>query len=91
MVSWCSCLVHLFANFPATKTVDIKIVASCGRMAREFQHYVMKARMLRKVFVSVKGIYYQAEIMGAPVTWVVPHAFSQQVPTDVDYRVMVTF
>ena len=69
----------------------MKRVDQCKRLAREFQQYVMRTRRLRKVFVSIKGIYYRAEIATLPVTWVVPHAFSQTVPTDVDYRVMITF
>jgi pescadillo protein len=53
--------------------------------------YVVRARALRKVFLSIKGIYYQAEIMGQTVTWVVPYKFSTEVPRDVDFRVMGTF
>eukprot|EP01048_Picozoa_sp_COSAG05_P006441 COSAG05_NODE_417_length_10026_cov_189.415634_1_plen_505_part_00 len=87
----CRCLIHLFSNFPASKDLEVKRVEECKRLAREFQQYVMRTRRLRKVFVSIKGIYYQADIATLPVTWVVPHAFSQTVPTDVDYRVMVTF
>jgi pescadillo len=33
----------------------------------------------------------QAEVMGQAVTWLVPHAVSQVLPQDVDYRVMLTF
>ena len=37
------------------------------------------------------GIYYQAEVQGQTVTWLVPHATSQVLPPDVDYKVMLTF
>lgn len=43
------------------------------------------------MFVSVKGVYYQAEIMGEPITWLVPHPFTQAFPKEVDFRVMLTF
>ncbi len=43
----------------------------------EFQAFVVRTAALRKVFVSVKGFYYQAEIMGQAVTWLVPHSLSQ--------------
>jgi hypothetical protein len=39
----------------------------------------------------VKGIYYQAEVMGQQVTWLTPHSLAQTLPEDVDYRVMLTF
>ena len=29
--------------------------------------------------------------MGEKITWLVPHKFSQDLPSDVDYRVMLTF
>ena len=32
-----------------------------------------------QVFVSIKGFYYQAEIQGEMVTWLVPHQFAQHV------------
>ena len=43
------------------------------------------------MFISVKGIYYQASIYGQEVTWLTPHALSQTLPEDVDYRVMLAF
>ena len=33
----------------------------------------------------------QADVCGEAVTWLVPHALSQVLPSDVDYRVMLTF
>ncbi|ELW65809.1 Pescadillo like protein [Tupaia chinensis] len=49
------------------------------------------ARALCKVFLSIKGIYYQVEVLGQPMVWITPYAFSHDHPTDVDYRVMATF
>merc|ERR1712241_222769 len=46
---------------------------------------------LRKVFVSIKGYYYQAEIMGQLVTWIVPHPFAYEQPQGVDFKLMSIF
>ncbi|RKO94953.1 hypothetical protein CAUPRSCDRAFT_13228, partial [Caulochytrium protostelioides] len=54
-------------------------------------HYISAKRALRKVFLSVKGIYYQAEVYGQTITWLSPFPFVQHMPADVDYRVMRTF
>jgi pescadillo protein len=87
------CLINLFSSFQAHKLFDIPNdrVQSCIRLAKEFNFYVIKSRTLKKVFLSIKGIYYQAEIQGQPVTWIVPYQFTQKLPADVDYRVMLTF
>lgn len=44
-----------------------------------------------QVFLSIKGVYYQAEVDGVPITWLAPWQFAQDAPADVDYRVMLTF
>ena len=49
------------------------------------------SRSLTKSFVSIKGIYYQARVLGVDITWLVPHAFPQSLPEEVDFRVMNTF
>ncbi|GLI67532.1 hypothetical protein VaNZ11_011746, partial [Volvox africanus] len=86
-------LNHLFATLPAESKYGIppKVVHTSRRLALEWQAYVVRSGALRRVFVSVKGYYFQAEVLGQSVTWLVPHALSQVLPTDVDYRVMLTF
>ncbi|KAJ2706863.1 mRNA-binding ribosome synthesis protein nop7 [Coemansia spiralis] len=85
------CMVFLFATMPAVSRVTKDTVDQCKRLSTEFMHYIIHTRALRKVFLSIKGIYYQAELQGQSITWIVPYQFSQQVPTDVDFRVMATF
>ena len=84
-------MIHFFAFLPSKNSSRAKRVATCQRLVREWNMYVIKSRCLRKCFISIKGIYYQAEIMGERITWLVPHKFSQDLPTDVDYHVMMTF
>ncbi|KAJ3045483.1 mRNA-binding ribosome synthesis protein nop7 [Rhizophlyctis rosea] len=84
-------MIFLFATLPTDDKIANEHVRTCQRLSAEFQHYVVSSRSLRKVFLSIKGIYYQAEIKGQEITWIVPYQFSQNVPTNVDFRVMATF
>ncbi len=72
-------LVHLFATLPAEAAHNIpaKVVATSRRLALEWQAWVVRTSALRRTFVSVKGFYFQADVMGQAVTWLVPHATSQ--------------
>ena len=101
------CMIFLFANLPATSRVSAALIDNCTRLAAEWQLYILHSHSLRKVFLSIKGVYYQAEVMGQNVTWLVPYQFTQnvsgppeivnralksgQIPMDVDVRVMLTF
>ncbi|XP_045314284.1 pescadillo homolog isoform X2 [Leopardus geoffroyi] len=84
-------MCFLFSTFPRTGKCHVQTIHLCRRLTVEFMHYVIAARALRKVFLSIKGIYYQAEVLGQPIVWITPYAFSHDHPTDVDYRVMATF
>ncbi|KAG0659799.1 mRNA-binding ribosome synthesis protein nop7 [Rhodotorula mucilaginosa] len=84
-------LIVLFAALPATSTIPAPVIANCARLAAEWQLYVMRTRSLRKVFLSIKGIYFQAEVHGQTITWLVPYQFTQTIPSDLDYRIMLTF
>uniref|UniRef100_A0A2L2XW92 Pescadillo homolog n=1 Tax=Parasteatoda tepidariorum TaxID=114398 RepID=A0A2L2XW92_PARTP len=84
-------MCFLFSSFPKSHSIKVELIHLCRRLTVEFLHYIVETKALRKVFVSIKGIYYQAEIMGQTITWVVPHTFGFNRPTDVDFKIMVTF
>lgn len=87
----CLSLLFLFANLPSTTNVPPKTIALCQRLTQEFQHYLITSHSLRKSFLSIKGIYYQATIQGQDIMWLVPYRFVQRTTPDVDYRIMATF
>lgn len=83
--------LFLFAQMPATDKVSHRITADAERLSTEWMAYVAREHLLQKVFVSIKGVYYQARVHGVDVRWVVPHKFPQNVPSDIDFRIMLTF
>ncbi|TDL28671.1 hypothetical protein BD410DRAFT_237625 [Rickenella mellea] len=85
------CLVSLFASLPSSPKLPPTLIENCSRLSAEWQLYIMHSRALRKVFLSIKGVYYEAEVMEQTVNWLVPYQFTQNIPTDVDVRVMLTF
>ena len=85
------CMVHLFGQMKQHGSIGTERTNNCERFCREWQLIVVKTNALRKVFVTVKGFYYEAEIAGEPVVWLVPHMFPHQKPRDVDVRIMSTF
>ena len=84
-------LLFLFANLPSKSTVPPKTIALCQRLCLEFEHYLIVSHSLRKSFLSIKGIYYQATIQGQDILWLVPYKFVQRITGDVDFRIMGTF
>ncbi|KAI1422611.1 Pescadillo N-terminus-domain-containing protein [Xylaria sp. FL1777] len=87
----CLSMLFLFANLPSTSTVPAKMIARCERLCLEFQHYLIVSQSLRKSFLSIKGIYYEANIQGEDILWLVPYKFNQRVVGDIDFRIMGTF
>ncbi|GJU90677.1 pescadillo [Tanacetum coccineum] len=89
----CLTMVHLFAALPAIEKESIQPerIHNCRGLSLEWQAYISRTHKLRKAFISVKGIYYQAEVDGQKVTWLTPHALQQVMPQDVDYKIMLTF
>ncbi|RYP36606.1 hypothetical protein DL767_003310 [Monosporascus sp. MG133] len=87
----CLSMLFLFANLPSTSTIPAKMIARCERLCLEFQHYLIVSQSLRKSFLSIKGIYYQANIQGEDILWLVPYKFNQRIVGDVDFRIMGTF
>uniref|UniRef100_A0A336LZN7 Pescadillo homolog n=1 Tax=Culicoides sonorensis TaxID=179676 RepID=A0A336LZN7_CULSO len=89
----CLTLLFLFSTFPALKVIKRDETALCRRLTVEFLNWVIAAKALRKVFVSIKGYYFQAEIKGVPVTWIIPHyyPFQPQSKNEVDFNIMTVF
>lgn len=87
----CLTLLFLFARMPAEKGISTRVLQKVKRLCDEFCTYVTLTRSLRKVFLSFKGIYYQANILGQVVSWVVPYDFPHTIPSDVDFSVFQTF
>lgn len=52
-------LLHLHRIMPRTTKVKEDVVTACDKLAREFMKYIIITGSLRKVFLSIKGIYYQ--------------------------------
>lgn len=84
-------MIFLFATLPAEERIRSVQVLECQRLSSEFMAYIVESRSLRKTFLSIRGVYYQAELMGQDITWIVPYQFSQLLPVDVDFKVMGTF
>ena len=100
-------MLYLFAALPNTSKMalnrdekrmalvpgheQLNFAHTSAALLREFEAYLIKERCIRRSFISIKGIYYQAEIMNQTVTWIVPHERTTPVPSDVDFRVMHTF
>jgi len=89
----CLTLCFLFSTFPSLPHIPRDQSLLCRRLTIEFLHAVMTAKALRKVFVSIKGYYYQAELKGQTITWIMPHHFSfePQTKNDVDFKLMSIF
>ena len=72
-------MIFLFATLPSNGKVTPELIENCSRLAAEWQLYVMHTKALRKIFLSIKGVYYQAEVFDQTVTWLVPYQFTQSV------------
>ena len=84
-------MIYLFCSISHSSRIKSKRMNNCILLAKEWESIVAFTHSLRRVFVSIKGIYYQAKLYAHDITWMVPHQFSYQPPKDVDMRVMSTF
>ncbi|CED84517.1 Protein required for normal rRNA processing [Phaffia rhodozyma] len=88
-------LISLFSMLPVnptpTSTLPKDLSSNCARLMAEWKLYIMREKALRKVFFSIKGVYYQVELHGEKITWLEAYGFTQHVPTDVDVRILMTF
>ena len=84
-------LTFLFAALPSVTAVKPKYIVKAKLLAAAWGAYCATTSAITKSFISVKGVYMEASIQGVDIRWIVPHAFTQFMPEDVDFRVMGTF
>lgn len=84
-------MLFLFANLPATNSVSHRVTKEASKLTNQWLAYVAKERLIKKVFVSIKGVYYEATVKGQEVRWLVPFKFPSNIPSDIDFRIMLTF
>lgn len=84
-------MLFLFANMPATSKVSAKITKDANELINQWLAFVARERCLKKIFVSIKGVYYSAVVRGEEVRWLVPFKFPQNIPSDVDFKIMQSF
>lgn len=86
-------LVNAFAILPAHRTFKVppSTTREAEKVKRFFNNYVIQSQSLKKVFLSIKGIYFECEIHGNNVLWLEPYKLAQTLPYNVDYKVMLTF
>ncbi|PAA66645.1 hypothetical protein BOX15_Mlig024606g3, partial [Macrostomum lignano] len=87
----CLCLCFLFSRLPKERGVPVEQIRLSARLTVQFLHWVIAARALRKVFVSIKGYYFEADVNGVSVVWSVPHQLGLHDPADVDFKILRTF
>ncbi|KAF0979430.1 hypothetical protein FDP41_001773 [Naegleria fowleri] len=88
----CLCILFMYTHLPAgLGKVTAEMTENAKRLCDEFCSYVCQTKSLRKVFLSFKGIYYQANIQGVDITWIVPYDFPQVIPENVDFNIFRSF
>ncbi|KHN72215.1 Pescadillo -like protein [Toxocara canis] len=85
------CLCFAFATLPHTKILKTSLIAECRKLTAEFNNFIIESHSLTKVFISIKGIYYEAHVMGERLTWIVAHERGVGHVSEVDFSVMATF
>ncbi|TRY51033.1 Pescadillo-like protein [Cryptosporidium tyzzeri] len=83
----------LFASLGADDNYSIhsNMIKKSTYLIDEFMYLVSELGFLTKSFISIKGFYFQAKILGETITWLVPHQFAQSIPDEVDFKVLSTF
>nr|PIM02469.1 BRCA1 C Terminus (BRCT) domain-containing protein [Toxoplasma gondii COUG] len=85
--------ICIFAMLPAenSRGVNAEYCVKAGQLLDEFLVVATQQRALRRVFASIKGYYFEVQFLGHAVTFLMPHQFKQELPDEVDFRVLSTF
>jgi pescadillo len=75
----CLSLLSMISILSPSEDFSIERLDKIKRLTKEFNTYLVTTNSLTKVFLSIKGIYYQAVISGVKITWICPYEFIQNV------------
>lgn len=84
-------MLFLFSKMKSTTRLNNKLINISHKLCTEWMAYISKLKLIDKVFVSIKGVYYQVLIKGQEIRWLVPFSFPTNIPDDVDLKIMITF
>ena len=87
-------LLSLISSFPGHRLYKIppQTTRAYKLLMDMFKSLIVKKRLLSKVFLASKGVYYEAMLgMGIPVVWIEPYESTAVLPVDVDYKMLITF
>ncbi|KAH8927181.1 hypothetical protein BT69DRAFT_1330629, partial [Atractiella rhizophila] len=92
------------ANLTDTSAHPIGSTSSAEslRLVQEFKAWAVREKRLRKVFFGIKGVWWEVEVVPVGnegvqnkkegrVVWCEPWGFVQNIPSDIDFRIMATF
>lgn len=87
-------LLSLISSFPGHRLYKIppQTTRAYKLLMDMFKALVVKKRLLSKVFLATKGVYYEAMLSkDIPVVWIEPYESTAVLPVDVDYKMLMTF
>ncbi|KAL0225669.1 hypothetical protein P9112_012993 [Eukaryota sp. TZLM1-RC] len=84
-------MIYLFASLPSDQGITPERVSNCKSLVSKWEDYIVKSKSLNAAFLSIKGVYCRALISGQSVIWRIPYPFPQDLPKNIDYKVMDTF
>ncbi len=94
----CLTLTYLYATLPAGgdngrvhPTPHAKLITKAKQLVANWGAYCATTSCITKQFISIKGIYMEAVVHNTTIRWIIPHAYTQFIPDDVDFRIMNTF
>ncbi|MEN2497851.1 MAG: mRNA-binding ribosome synthesis protein [Marteilia pararefringens] len=93
----CLTICSAFIHMSHTNNRFMNHINLAHRLLFEFLNYIIATKCLKKVFVTLKGYYFQVEICGNRrhlVTFLMPHHYGPQIfdkKSNVDMQLLTTF
>lgn len=87
-------LLSLIASFPGHRLYKVppQKTRKCKLLMDMFKALIVRRRLLSKVFLATKGVYYEVKVgRGISVVWIEPYESTAVLPVDVDYKMLLTF